>query len=56
VVVMGGVSRSGLKRLIIGNTTEQVLDSLPCDVLVLKPANFSAALRLRLRLRTALTG
>jgi universal stress protein E len=42
VVVMGGVSRSGLKRLVIGNTAEQVLDALPCDVLVLKPAHFKA--------------
>lgn len=42
VVVMGGVSRSGIKRLIIGNTAEQVLDALPCDVLVLKPADFKA--------------
>jgi universal stress protein E len=36
VVVMGAVSRSGLKRLFIGNTAERVLESLPCDVLVVK--------------------
>lgn len=42
VVVMGGISRSGLKRLVIGNTAEQVLDALPCDVMVLKPADFKA--------------
>jgi universal stress protein E len=40
IAVMGAVSRSGLKRLIIGNVAEQVLDALPCDVLVLKPASF----------------
>ena len=40
LVVMGAVSRSGLKRLVIGNIAEQVLDALPCDVLVIKPANF----------------
>jgi universal stress protein E len=40
IVVMGAVSRSGLKRLVIGNVAEQVLDALPCDVLVLKPASF----------------
>jgi universal stress protein E len=40
VVVMGGISRSGLKRLVIGNTAEQVLDLLPCDVLVVKPEDF----------------
>ncbi len=37
LVVMGAVSRSGLGRVFIGNTAERVLDSLPCDVLVLKP-------------------
>lgn len=38
VVVMGAISRSGIRRLFIGNTAEQVLDELPCDVLVIKPA------------------
>lgn len=42
IVVMGAVSRSGLKRLVIGNVAEQVLDSLPCDVLVVKPKAFKA--------------
>jgi len=40
IVVMGAVSRSGLKRVFIGNTAEQVLDQLTCDVLVVKPAGF----------------
>jgi len=40
VVVLGSVSRSGLKRLFIGNTAERVLDDLRCDVLVVKPAKF----------------
>lgn len=40
IVVMGAVSRSGLKRVFIGNTAEQVLDQLTCDVLVVKPARF----------------
>lgn len=40
VVVMGAVSRSGIKRLLIGNTAERVLNSIPCDVLVVKPAHF----------------
>jgi universal stress protein E len=39
VVVMGAISRSGLKRIFIGNTAEQVLDSLRCDVLIVKPSN-----------------
>jgi nucleotide-binding universal stress UspA family protein len=41
IVVMGAVSRSGLKRLFIGNTAERTLDLLSCDVLVIKPAQFA---------------
>lgn len=37
LVVMGAISRSGIKRLLIGNTAERVLDRLSCDVLVIKP-------------------
>jgi universal stress protein E len=37
VVVMGAISRSGLTRLLIGNTAEKVLDHLPCDLLIVKP-------------------
>lgn len=37
VLVMGAVSRSGLKRLLIGETAERVLDRLHCDVLIVKP-------------------
>jgi nucleotide-binding universal stress UspA family protein len=33
--------RSGLKRLLIGNTAENVLGQLGCDVLVVKPAKFT---------------
>ncbi|MBS0395192.1 MAG: universal stress protein [Proteobacteria bacterium] len=40
VVVMGAVSRSGLKRLFIGHTAERVIDRLKCDVLVVKPEGF----------------
>jgi len=38
IVVMGALARSGLKRLLIGNTAEQVLDHLPCDLLIIKPS------------------
>jgi universal stress protein E len=41
IVVLGAVSRSGLKRLLIGNTAERVLDLLTCDVLIVKPAHFA---------------
>jgi universal stress protein E len=40
VVVMGAVSRSGLKRLFIGSTAERVIDHLACDVMVIKPEGF----------------
>jgi len=40
LVVMGAVSRSGLKRLLIGNTAERILDDLSCDILVVKPESF----------------
>jgi len=42
IVVMGAVSRSGLKRVLIGNTAERILNALTCDVLVIKPARFTA--------------
>ena len=43
-VVMGMMSRRGLKRLFIGNSAERLLDDLHCDVLVVKPPKFSARL------------
>lgn len=36
VLVTGAVSRSALKRLFIGNTAERLLDSVDCDVVVVK--------------------
>jgi universal stress protein E len=49
IVVMGAVSRSGLKRVFIGNTAENVLDQLRCDVLVVKPPGFQSRLKQLLR-------
>ena len=40
LVVMGAISRSGLKRVFIGNTAERILNAVPCDVLVVKPLEF----------------
>jgi universal stress protein E len=40
IVVMGAISRSGYKRLLIGNTAERILDELPCDLMVVKPTKF----------------
>ena len=45
VVVMGAVSRRGLKRLFVGNTAEEVLDKLPCDLLIVKAAGFKTNVR-----------
>jgi len=41
IVVMGAISRSGLKRILIGSTAEHVLETLPCDVLVVKHPDFA---------------
>ena len=40
VVVMGSIKRNPLQRILVGSTTEQVLDKLPCDLLVVKPQWF----------------
>ena len=37
LVVVGAISRSLLKDMFIGSTTEKVLDFLECDVLLLRP-------------------
>ena len=43
-VVMGAISRSGLKGLFLGNTAEDVLDRLHCDLVIVKPEGFKPAL------------
>jgi universal stress protein E len=45
VVVMGAVSRRGLARVFLGNTAEDVLDRLGCDLLIVKPPALVDALR-----------
>ncbi len=42
IVVMGAVSRRGIQRLFIGNSAQQLLDELRCDLLVVKPEHFLA--------------
>jgi universal stress protein E len=44
VVVMGAISRRALQRIFLGSTAEDVLEHLPCDVLVVKPINFAELL------------
>jgi universal stress protein E len=36
LVVMGALSRWGLKRMAIGSTAERAMDHLPCDILIIK--------------------
>lgn len=48
IVVMGAISRSGLRRVFIGNTAETVLDAMTCDVLVVKPGSFKTRVPKRL--------
>lgn len=40
LLVMGTVCRTGIPGFIIGNTAEQVLDSVDCSVLTVKPEGF----------------
>ena len=42
IVVLGALSRSGIKRAFIGDTAEHVIDELRSDLLVVKPANFTS--------------
>jgi universal stress protein E len=51
IVVLGQVNRSGLKRLLIGNTAERILDQLSCDILVVKAAR-CAQVQTNVRSRT----
>lgn len=39
-IVAMGLARPGLKGLLVGNTAAQLLDSLPCDLLVVKAPGF----------------
>lgn len=43
VLVMGVMSRRGLKRSFVGNTAEEVIDAADCDILVIKQAGFKTA-------------
>jgi len=41
LVVMGTVARTGVSGFLIGNTAEEILHSIKCSVLAIKPGNFS---------------
>ena len=40
LLVMGAVVRRGIKKVLIGSTAARVLDRLPCDLVIIKPATF----------------
>lgn len=44
IMAMGAISRSGLQRVFIGSTAEDVLEHLPCDALIIKPPDFASML------------
>ncbi len=41
LMIMGCVGRTGLSAALLGNTAEHVVDRLACDMLILKPADYS---------------
>lgn len=49
LVVLGTTHRTGLKRILMGSTAEDILGSIRNDVLVLKPADFTRTLKDELR-------
>jgi universal stress protein E len=42
VLVAGAVSRSPLRRLLVGSTAQRLLDRLPCDILIVKVQEIAA--------------
>lgn len=44
LIVMGAISRRGLKRFAIGDTADRMIHSAPCDVLIVKPDKFKLVL------------
>jgi universal stress protein E len=44
MVILGTTGRTGLSAVFIGNTAEQVIDKINCDVLALKPRGYVSPL------------
>jgi universal stress protein E len=42
LIILGTVSRSGLKGMFMGNTAEQLLHNLQCDILTINPDTVKA--------------
>ena len=46
IVVLGTIGRTGLSAAFLGNTAEQVIDHLRCDLLAIKPDDFKSPIDL----------
>ena len=46
VVVLGIIGRTGISAAFLGNTAEQVIDHLRCDLLVIKPDEYQTPVEL----------
>lgn len=46
LVILGTVGRSGLTATLLGQTAEQVIDQLDCDLLALKPTGYKSPITL----------
>ncbi|MCU5775604.1 universal stress protein UspE [Erwiniaceae bacterium BAC15a-03b] len=46
IVVLGTIGRTGISAAFLGNTAEQVIDHLRCDLLVIKPDGFTTQVEL----------
>lgn len=46
LVILGTVGRSGLAGMLLGQTAEQVIDNLQCDLLAIKPDGFECPIKL----------
>jgi universal stress protein E len=42
ILVLGCIARSGVQRLLLGNTAERLIYRVPCDLLLVKPAGFAS--------------
>lgn len=42
LLLMGAISRSKFKQLLLGHTAERLMERLPCDLLILKPPALTA--------------
>ncbi len=45
ILVMGTIARTGIEGLVMGNTAENILQSLSCSLVALKPAGFVSPIR-----------